>query len=175
MEDRSLDKKIIEIHQILQRLVGFHRQLLEVVRSEREALASADLKGIQESTYAKEALIESIKLLEAERIRALTILAAIWKKPVQELTVSSIAILIQGEDPKGAEQLRSSLNALAILVNRIQEQNDYNRELVERSLEHLQNMKNNVLGETVPKSQTYNPQGQRSSPVNGARLFSKEI
>lgn len=141
---------------------------------EREALVSADLKGVQEATYAKEALIEAIRHQELERLRITTELALSWKKPLRELTLPTIIIAVQGKDQQGAEQLRSAFNALTILIGRIQEQNDSNKGLVQRSLEHIQNMKRNVLGEGVSHSQTYTQQGQRATNAGGARLISKE-
>jgi flagellar biosynthesis/type III secretory pathway chaperone len=158
----------------LQKLIGLHRQLLEACRVEREALVQADLRQIQESALSKQGLIDSIRQAENQRIDAVTELARRWKRPVRELSLSNIIIAIQGNDPKGAEQLRSAFNALTVLIQRITEQNDDNRILVERSLTHVNDMKRNVLGEAVPKSDTYTPQGQRSGVTGGARLISHE-
>lgn len=158
----------------LQKLIGLHRQLLEACRAEREALVQADLRQIQESTLAKQGLIDSIRHAESQRIDAVSQLSMLWKKPVRELSLPNLIIAVQGQDPKGAEQLRSVFNALTILIQRITEQNDDNRQLVERSLAHVNDMKRNVLGEAVPKSDTYTPQGQRSGVTGGARLISHE-
>jgi hypothetical protein len=53
-------------------------------------------------------------------------------------------------------------------------QNRQNQALVEKSLGHVNEMKRNVLGETTPMANTYTPNGQKSGPVAGARLISKE-
>jgi flagellar biosynthesis/type III secretory pathway chaperone len=168
------DKNLSSIFQTLQKLVGLHRQLMENVRFEREALTNADLKGVQETTFAKEALVEQIRQQESARLKATAELALTWKRPFKELTLTNIIIAIQARDPKGAEQFRGVYNALTILIQRIREANEYNRGLVEKSLEHVHNMKRNVLGEAVPKSETYTPQGQRQPYTGGARLISKE-
>lgn len=175
MEDCDVEKKIQDIYEILQKLTGLHRQLLDTTRMERDALSAADLKGIQDSTYAKEALIEAIRQTEVERMRRVGELALEWKRPVRDLTLSQIAIAIQAQDSKGAEQLRSAFNALTILIQRIREQSDDNKGMIERSLEHVREMKKNVLGETVPAASTYTAQGQKTnSQSSGARLISKE-
>lgn len=158
----------------LQKLIGLHRQLLEACRTEREALVLADLRKIEESTLGKQGLIDQIRQAEAQRIQAVGELAMLWKKPIRELSLPNIIIAIQGHDPKGAEQLRGNFNALTVLIQRITEQNEDNRGLVERSLAHVNDMKRNVLGEAVPKSDTYTPQGQRSGVTGGARLISHE-
>ena len=172
-----MEKNVTLIYESVQKLVGFHRQLLDVVRQEREALVNADLKSLQETTSAKEQIIEAIRAQETKRLKATSELTLDWKRPFKDLTLTNIIIAIQGVDPKGAEALRSTYNALTILIQRTVDQNKANRELVERSLEHVHNMKKNVLGETVPRSNTYSQQGQRVNATGaqrGSRLISKE-
>ena len=169
-----LEKQVTEIYQTLQKLIGFHRQLREAVQAERAALVSADIPAIQEAVSLKQGLIEEIRRAEAQRVKATSELASLWRKDSSELTLPKLIIIVQGKDLKFAEQLRSSLNAITVLINHITEQNESNRALVERSLEHVHEMKKNVLGESVPKSTTYTQQGQRSSGMQGARILSKE-
>ena len=163
-----------KIHQALHRLIGLHRQLLDTVRMEHEALVQADLSSIRETTLAKQAVIDAIKQAESERVAASAELALLWKKPVREITLSAVIIGVQGYDTKLAEQLRTALNALTILIKRVTEQNEQNQMLVDRSLEHIHNMKKNVLGEANPNSDSYNKQGQKTTPPTGSRLLSKE-
>jgi hypothetical protein len=174
-EDRPLmDKSVSDIFESLQKHIGLHRQLLDVCRLERELLVQAELKSIQEITLKKQGIIEVIRVTENERLGRIGALAMKWKKPLRELSLPNLILAIQGTDPKGAEQLRSAFNALTILIQRITEQNDDNRTLVERSLDHVNEMKKNVLGESVPKANTYTAQGQRSGGPGGARFISKE-
>jgi flagellar biosynthesis/type III secretory pathway chaperone len=169
-----VENNISQIYQTLQKLIGYHRQLLDLVRLEREALTNADLKGIQDSTCAKEGVIEMIKQAESQRLSLTQVLSKEWKIPFVELTLSNIIIQVQGFDQKSAEMLRSSYNALLLLIKRTAEQNQDNRALIERSLEHVHAMKKNVLGEGSPRSDTYTQQGQRSNPSAGSRLLSQE-
>ena len=169
-----METPIEQIHSSLQKLIGHHRQLLEVVRIEHRALVDADLKAIQEVTLAKQGVIELIRQSETERMKILSQLAVLWKKPLRDLTLNAVAIAIQGHDPKMADQLRSAYNALTILVKRIAEQNDSNRVLVNKSLEHINQMKSNILGEAVPKASTYTQQGTKAGGRANSRLISKE-
>ena len=174
MEDCGVERPVDLIYNALQRLVGLHRQLLDTVRIEKEALVQADLKGIQETTCAKQALIESIHQEESQRLRYMAELALEWKRPLRDLSLSAIAIAIQGRDPKGADQLRSVFNALTILIKRVSEQNQENKVVAEKSLHHINQMKRNVLGESNGKSNTYTQQGKRSAGPNESRLISRE-
>jgi len=169
-----LEKKVAEIHQILSKLVGHHRQLLDAVRAEREALVNADLKCLQEVVFTKQALIENIRHEESLRLKATAELAMEWKVPFKDLTVSNIVIRVQGKDLKSADQIRSTHTTLALLIQRVTEQNNYNKGLVERSLEHVHEMKRNAFGESAPKAETYTQQGQRATQSPAARLISKE-
>lgn len=169
-----MGKSLDDIYQTLQKLIGLHRQLLETVRAEREALIQANLKEVQDCTLAKQSLIEAIKRVEVERLKSLGDLAILWKKPIRELTLPNLIMVIQGEDLRRSEQFRSALNALTLLIQRINEQNRHNHAVVQSSLKHVGEMKKNVLGESTPKSETYTPLGQRTPGVHGARLISKE-
>lgn len=181
VQDQALQSDQKDLHQILhnifgalQRLTGLHRQLMDTVRLEREALVAADLRGIEDATLAKQALIEAIRQAENERIRITAELALLWRKPLRDLTLPVIVTQIQTAYPKLSEQLRSAYNALTILIKRISDQNQDNLSLVQKSLAHINEMKKNVLGETTPKANTYNPKGQRASGLSGARLISRE-
>lgn len=169
-----MEKPLNQIYETLQNLTGLHRQLLEVVRLERTSLIEANLKAIHAVTAKKQSLVEAIADAEKQRLRLVTELSTIWKKPAKDLTLPGIIIEIQGRDLKSADQLRSIFNALTILIQRITDQNAANRILIERSLEHIGAMKKNVLGETSAAANTYTPSGQKSSGVQISRLFSGE-
>jgi flagellar biosynthesis/type III secretory pathway chaperone len=172
--DPKVSQTVVQLAQELKTLLGLHRQMLELVRTERSALVSADIKLIQENNFKKEAIIEAIRNQDAIRMKLISQLAYFWGRKSEELTVSKIIIQVQGSDLKMADQLRSTWQALNILIERIMDQNERNGELLEKSLEHVNEMKVNLLGEGSPKAQTYTQQGQRSAPQSGARLISKE-
>ncbi|MBC7384624.1 MAG: flagellar protein FlgN [Cryobacterium sp.] len=163
-----------KLYLCLSRMVGLHRQLYEVCKQEREAFIAADTRQILEQTSAKELVIETIRHAEADRIRISTLLASIWKRPLSDLTLNFIIQEIEPEDAKGAERFRSSLTALTVLIERAKKLNASNRDFVEQSLEHVRAMKKNVLGESVPQTDTYSNQGQKLAQTGGARLLSTE-
>jgi flagellar biosynthesis/type III secretory pathway chaperone len=155
-------------------MIGLHRQLYEICKMEREAMVAADVKAIGEQTSAKELVIETIRHAEAERIRASVGLAAEWEVPLEALTLTKIIQDVEPTDPKTAQDFRSAYTALTVLIDRARKQNESNRQLLEKSLEHVREMKKNVLGEAVPASDTYGNQGQKLAQTGGARLLSTE-
>jgi flagellar biosynthesis/type III secretory pathway chaperone len=163
-----------KVYASLQRMIGLHRQLYEICKQERVAYVAADVKAITEQTQAKELVIETIRQAEADRIRASTKLAIEWSVPLASLTLTYIVQELEPRNAKLAESFRSALTALTVLIDRAKKQNASNRELLERSLEHVHAMKKNVLGEAVPASDTYGNQGQKVAQTGGARLLSTE-
>ena len=163
------------IYGLLQRLIGLHRQLYDYCRDEKEALLNADVQKIQEITKAKQLVVESIKLLEIDRIKKSTELSLYWKIPLKELTLQRIANEIETDRKTIAEGLVTALNVLRLLVQRTEVQNTENQKLVSESMLHINQMKNNILGEAVPKSDLYGQKGQSIPHTSGARLLSKEV
>lgn len=163
----------------LQKHLGLHRQLLDTVRLERDALVQAELKQVEDAVYAKQAIIEAIKRVEHERLLVIEALEQNWSRKLAEgekLSLSAIVIDIQVRHPERAEALRSAFNALTLLIKRISEQNHDNLEFVERSLRNVNEMKKNVLGESAaPKHETYTASGQKATHGGSSRLISREI
>ncbi len=170
-----MENTLLSINQVLKKLTGSHRQLLDVVREEKACLVQADLSKILAVTRAKEGLISEIHQLESSRLKLMVDLSIEWKRPLKELSLSQLVITIQGVDPKGAEQLQSNLNVLTVLIQRITEQNQESQALIERSLEHVRQMNKNVMNESTAKSSTYTSQGNRSAGLKPSRFISKEI
>jgi flagellar biosynthesis/type III secretory pathway chaperone len=168
---------IREMAQLLQRLLGHHRQLWDQVRAERDALINADRNLIQEVALTKKALVESIRDLEGQRLNRMAVLAQLWKRAASDLPLSEIIVLIQTRDPQLSQSLRTSQNALRHLIERIQALNESNRQLVENSMKHVDAMKRNLMGEVEPRSALYTPTGNKTAPsaaTGQSRFISKE-
>lgn len=158
----------------LSHLIGLHRQLLETLRQEREALTSANKSGIEECAFAKDACLQAIAQAERERGMIVAELSIEWKRPLSQMTLNWILTETEPTQPAVASALRSQLNALVILIERVQEQNQYNGALIEKALAHLDAMKSNVFQNDAPQAQTYTPQGSRALAPSQSRLISQE-
>jgi flagellar biosynthesis/type III secretory pathway chaperone len=157
-------------------MIGFHKQLWDQVRQEREALVQADHKVLQEITLAKRGLVETIRAHEEQRLGLILQLARCWRRPPEELSLSEIIATIQTREPRLADSLRSAQNALRVLAERVIQQNESNRQLVENSIRHVDAMKKNILGEVDPKAVGYDLHGQRGpgAQAGQARFLSRE-
>ncbi len=169
-----MENRLSDLLKILQKQLAHYRQLSDLLRTEREAVAEAKLSVIQDCVFAKESAIDGIRQREHERLRILGELAFELKIPIKNLNLNQLVLEVQGRFPKLSEQLRSVQVALQLMVQKAHDQNLYNKGLLEKSLMHFHQMKRNVLGEAEEKSQTYSSTGQQRSPGQGARLLSKE-
>ena len=164
-----------KLHASLQELIGLHRQLLEVVKIENEALTNADVKETYDAATAKEALVHWI--YQAEMSRQAVVYALAQAEGLENPTLKQLIIYYQTADLDFSNQLQIDLSSLTVLVERIQKQNTANGRLVESSLKHIHNMKKNIFGE-ISSAKTYNQQGQKnqvSAGSTGPRLISKEV
>lgn len=173
-EDCEVEKTLDQLAQTLEQLLEAHSKLLSVVRLEREALANADLALIQECALNKETQVDAIRLLESARVGLILRLGADFGFASGELTLSGLIVVLQNSRPKLSATFADSLKRMLHVVGQVDEQNRYNRDLIQRSLSHLQKMKANVLGEAAPKTETYTNQGQRANGGAGGRLISRE-
>jgi flagellar biosynthesis/type III secretory pathway chaperone len=180
MENRTDTKQdhAPQLHENLQELIGLHRQLYEVVKSENEAITQADVRGTYEATSAKEALIHWIHQAELSRQALVRTWCEADGITPADATLRNLILRVRAEDQTLADRLQTDLTTLLVLVERIKKQNELNGSLVNESLKHIHNMKQNIFGETNPKAATYNQTGQRnagSTSAHGPRLISKEV
>ena len=172
---QSLSEKL---HESLQELIGLHRQLNEVVKSENTAISNADIKGTYEAAAAKGALIHWIHQAEMSRQSVVYALAQEQNLETQTPSLRELILHFQSRDMETSNRLQSDLSVLIMLVERIKKQNALNGDLVAASLKHIDNMKKNIFGETTHQARTYNQQGQKNTATSnehGPRLISREV
>ena len=172
-----MKQPVKKLYDNLYKQVGAYRYLLEALRKEHAALTDANSKGLQEAVAQKENLLHTIQNAEAERLQLTADLAIEWKLPLDKMILAEIIKRQQTstvEDPELATQLQRVLNTLRILVDRVTKQNRDNGALVERSIEHIEAMKRNVLGEPIQKSDTYTPHGVKKPSQPTSRFLAQE-
>jgi flagellar biosynthesis/type III secretory pathway chaperone len=172
MDGQSIDFEFLQ--QVLRKQLALYRQLVDLLRAEREHVVAVGLKEIREDTYGKEALIDEIQREEAKRRRWLAEAAPLFGFTEAECSLERIAQhkLASAQ----AETLLSVRQALLHLVRKAQEMNEDNRRLVESALKDAEQLKRNVLGLSSDQPQVYGPRGAMSTvgPDRSARFLSKE-
>lgn len=177
--EKKLSEKLTDkLHDSLHELIGLHRQLHDVVKAENEAISNADIKATYEAAATKEALIHWIHQAEMSRQTVVYAIAQEENLESQTPSLRELILHFQAKDADASTRLQSDLNILVLLVERIKKQNEANGNLIAASLQHINNMKKNIFGETTHQGRTYNQQGQKnaaSANEHGPRLISREV
>lgn len=156
----------------LEELTKLYRQLVDLLRKEKEVLLSGDPERINESTKLKDFILVRIKALDALRMKYAVDLAKELNLDPEQPRLLEIARKLDGE--KG-NRLRGLHSALEVLFKRIPELNRENEEYAKSALKHLQgameNVKDNFSGQ-----KTYQRKGNvERGPDRAGHLVSKEV
>lgn len=164
-----------ELQKNLRHQLGLYKQLVEVLRAEREHIVGVRFKEIRESTYAKEALLDELHREEFRRQKWVQQAAAFLQMKPEDVTMEIVAAKIGGPDL--FEPLISLRNSLLHMVGKAKEMNFDNKRLVEVALKDSQELKKNILGLSSDKPQTYGPKGAMGNNQrdHSARFLNKGL
>lgn len=163
-----------ELVKNLKHQLALYRQLVDLLRSEKEYLIQVALKEVRESTYSKEALLDEIHREEYRRKKWNKEAATFLGLKEEDITMEVVATRIAATDQY--ESLMSLKLALQHLVKKAAEMNLENKALIESALKDAQQLKKNILGLTSDMAQVYGPKGNLGpgAKEQGARFLSKE-
>lgn len=156
----------------LEELTKNYRQLLELVRNERELLLKADLPALLESNQNKELILYKLKTLDQARLRIAKEFANEIGADSQNPRLLDLAQHVSLDEE--AERLRQIHSALDLLIRRIAEVNRDNETFAKTALQTL-NGAVNELKDTLSGKKGYGQNGQKTRGVESAgNLVSKE-
>lgn len=134
-----------------------YRQLLDIVRKEKDLLITSNIEQLNDNNNAKEQVIIKIKALDAVRMTYAAELAHLVGADTAQPRLLEIAQKIGGAE---AEKLRTMHAALEMVIKRLSEINKTNVVYAESALQTvnsaLENFKDTLLGQ--PK--TYQQKGK---------------
>ncbi len=120
------------IRAILAEQINGYRTLLDLLRKERENLISVNSGGVEEISKEKDTVVLRLRLLEEERIRLIN-------KFVSENRISGDVSLQRLGEITGETSFLDMRLQLISLVQGIAELNEFNRILIERSMNFVRN------------------------------------
>ena len=170
-----MEKQLERLKNELVCLVELNQQLLKAVQDEKNHLIQANLQLIQRSIEIKQELTEKVKYTESRRLKTVSELAVIFQVEPQELTLARIIMILETRGAHLVEDYKSLYEKLRALIDEIRLQDLNNGELIKKSLEHIHEMKRNILGESNQKAVVYNAQGQRSLVNPNHRMICQEL
>lgn len=171
MDGPNLD----ELQKNLTHQLTLYRQLVDVLRDEKDHLVAVRFKEIRECTYAKEAIFDELQREEFRRRKwvqaALPVLAVAEKDVTMEMIAGKFA------GPGQYEPLVSTKNALLHMVRKARDMNTENKHLVESALKDAHQLKKNILGLSSEQPQVYGPKGSMGTNPRdqSARFLNKGV
>lgn len=164
-----------ELQKNLRHQLTLYRQLVDLLRTEREHIVAVRLKEIRESTYSKEALLDEIQREEFRRMRWVKQAAQFLGIAEKEITMETVAARVGG--PEQYEAMFSLKQTLLVMVKKARDMNQDNQQLVTSALKDAQQLKRNILGLSSEQPQVYGPKGNIGSAVRdqSARFMNKEL
>lgn len=125
--DKAYQKLLVN----LEEMTKVYRQLLEIVRKEKEFLLAADMTSLDENNGAKAQLLNKTRALDSLRVRYAQELAGLVGADTSVPRLLEIAQKLGGEP---AEKLRGLHSVLEMVINRIVALNKENEEFAKSAL-----------------------------------------
>lgn len=171
--DGQILPNLDELQKNLRHQLALYRQLVDLLREEKEHMIAVRTKEVRECTYSKEALLDEIHREEYRRRRWVAEAATALGVPENVITIELVGQRLAPEQLEAYQSLKSTL---VHMIKRAREMNDENRRLAETALQDLQVMKKNILGLSADKPQTYGAKGTMGAGPRdqSARLLNKE-
>ncbi len=156
----------------LEELTKIYRQLLDVVRKEKEILVRADRDALEESNLLKEELLYKLRAQDSLRSRYAMDLATIVGADIENPRLLELAQKLAGTP--AADRLRTQHAALDLLIKRITVINKENEEYTKSALKSLNGALDNIK-ESLSGKKTYERKGQyKQGPQVSGNFVSKE-
>ncbi len=168
--DASQEKSYNKLVQNLEELTKLYRQLLDVVRKEKEYLVAADIENLDLINGEKEQLLAKIRSQDAARDRYAKEFANQIGGDAQNPRLIDFAKILTGTDAE--KRLRTLHSMLEMVVGRVTTLNKENETYAKSALSFLHGAMANVK-DTLGGKKTYARKGQMEYGPHKAGNFIK--
>ncbi|AZZ35751.1 flagellar protein FlgN [Bdellovibrio sp. qaytius] len=148
-----------------------YRQLLDLVRKEKDLLITSNLELLNENNNSKEQAIIKIKALDAIRITYASELAHFVQADTAQPRLLEIAQKIGGAE---GEKLRTMHAALEMVIKRLSEINKGNVQFAESALKSVNSALDNFKDALTGPQKTYQQKGKYKQASNSGNLVKRE-
>lgn len=170
--DASQEKSYHKLVQNLEDLTKLYRQLLEVVRKEKDLLIVADIDKLEINNSEKENLLAKIRSQDSARERYAKEFANLIGGDTQNPRLLELAKLLHGTEAE--KRLRTIHSMLEMLVQRVTSINKENETYAQSALNSLNGALGNVK-DTLSGKKTYARKGQMEyGPHRSGNFVKKE-
>lgn len=150
---------------VVESMLREHEQLLALAKRKKDVLIKGDMQALNDMVKDETAFVHRIERLEAERLGAGRLIAIRLGIPVEQLTAEKVSAL--AETPEESDRMLQLTDGLRDVIAQLKQVNDLNKQLIEQSLQFVQNSIE-VLTES-PVVPTYGGRGETNSPYPSGR------
>lgn len=170
--DAMVERAVQKLKSNLDELITIYRQLLTVVRHEKELLLEANMVDLQENNLLKDELLHKVRLTDSLRQKHAQELALMLKADAENPRLLEIA---QKLPPEFGDHLRQMHSTLDIVIRRLLEINKENEEYAKTALNNLGGAMSNIK-DTLAGKKTYEKKGQmKLGPEQAGNFVRKEV
>ena len=148
-----------------------YRQLLDIVRKEKDLLLTSNIDQLNENNNTKEQVIIKIKALDAVRMTYASELAHFVGADTAQPRLLEIAQKIGGQE---AEKLRTMHAALEMVIKRLSEINKNNVVYAESALQTVNSALENFKDALIGPQKTYQQKGKYKQPEASGHLVTRK-
>lgn len=170
-QEGTFDRIYIKLESNLEEVTKLYRQMVDLLRKEKEILIKAEIEKIEESNKQKELILARLKSLDALRVKYASDVAMQLSLDPEQPRLLEIARELGGAR---ADKLRSIHAALEIMMKKIPELNKENEQYAQSALSHVKGAIENVKG-VLSGPSTYKREGSKEKGAEtSGHLISRE-
>lgn len=158
-----MDKIIQEFIETLIKENTLLDKLLELGEEKKQIVILGKIQELDKLMQKEHVTASNLEKIENTRLKLHAQIAQRWEMPVEELTADSLIEKSQADLPLFADQLKQEIEHTETTINRLQEVNQENNELIGMSLEYIDNMQSMLIGDLAG---TYSEKGTQASESN---------
>lgn len=169
-----MDHLIQDFIQVLSKENEFLDKLYIFGEEKKEMIILGKVQDLDKLLQKEGIVVSNLEKTEKVRLKLQEQLAGIWGMAVEELTAAAIIKKGQESLPLFSDQVKQEIEHMQTTIQRLQEINRENNELIGASLEYIDNMQAMLMGDiTATYSEKGTPAGDNPSRA-AFRLLDKK-
>lgn len=153
-----MDKYIQDFIAILVRQNRLLDSLVELGEEKRKIIILGQVEQLDKLMQKEGIIVSNLEKLEGARFKLQGQFAQNWGVPVKELTANVVLVKVKELYPFYTEDLQVQIDNLSNNINRLRGINSENNELLNMSLDYIEEMQSLLTGDIAG---TYSRQGQQ--------------
>lgn len=145
--------------------------LCQIGEDKKKLIILGKLEELEQITQREGLIASNLEKVEAERFKNQQKLAAIWEMPAEELVASTLIEKARQEISACAADLQKEVEQLNISIARLNDINSENNELINMSLDYIDEMQAVLVGQSAGTYSNAAEQVDESSSRPSIRLL----